>query len=77
VPTIFGKWFNRWRKKYHLPEFHSLRHLVATELKQEGVSEQFTSAILGHSQRSITYHRYGKVISPLVLVGPMKCISFL
>ncbi|MGF1758408.1 site-specific integrase [Photobacterium sagamiensis] len=71
----FGKWFNRWRKKHSLPEFHSLRHLVATELKQAGIPEQFSAAILGHSHRGITYNRYGKAVSPLRLVLPMRFIS--
>ncbi|UTV28440.1 site-specific integrase [Photobacterium atrarenae] len=71
----FGKWFNRWRKKHHLPEFHSLRHLVATELKQAGQPEQFAAAILGHSHKNISFGRYGKSIPPKRLQNSMKAIA--
>lgn len=65
----FGKWFNRWRKSYSLPEFHSLRHLVATELKSEGVAEQFAAAFLGHSTKGITFNRYGKTVTNISLIN--------
>ncbi len=41
-------------------DFHSLRHTVATELKQAGVASQYAAQILGHSNGNITYDRYGK-----------------
>lgn len=43
-------------------DFHSLRHTVATELKQAGVASQYAAQILGHSSGNITYDRYGKSI---------------
>lgn len=68
----FGKWFNRWRAKYKLPEFHSLRHLVATELKSSGQPEQYAAAILGHSSGGMTFGRYGKRIEIPVLSEVVK-----
>lgn len=44
-------------------DFHSLRHTVATELKQAGVASQYAAQILGHSNGNITYDRYGKSLS--------------
>ena len=63
----FTKWFNRWRRQFKLPVFHSLRHFIATHLKNGGVPEQYTASLLGHSSRSITYGRYGKAVSVEVL----------
>jgi integrase len=48
-------------------DFHSLRHTVATELKQAGVASQFAAQILGHSNGNITYDRYGKDVDFQVL----------
>jgi integrase len=59
----FGKWFSSWRKRYSLPEYHSLRHSVATKLKDEGVPEQYAAAILGHGSGGVTYGRYGKSVN--------------
>ncbi len=53
------KWFALNRKRYGLPDYHSLRHTVATELKSAGVPLQFCAAILGHANGSITFDRYG------------------
>ncbi len=58
----FTRWFGRWRKLNNLPEFHSLRHSVATKLKSVGVPEQFAAQLLGHTTGSITYSRYGKQV---------------
>ncbi len=58
----FTRWFGRWRKVNNLPEFHSLRHTVATRLKAAGVPEQYAAQLLGHTTGSITYSRYGKQI---------------
>jgi integrase len=43
-------------------DFHSLRHTVATELKNAGVASQYAAQILGHSNGNITYDRYGKSV---------------
>lgn len=57
-----------FRKSHGLPEFHSIRHYAATRLKENGVAEQFASQLLGHSNSSITYNRYGKNIDVINLV---------
>ena len=59
----FSRWFTRFRGKHGLPEYHSLRHYAATTFKQNGFPEQFASQVLGHSNATITYNRYGKGIS--------------
>jgi integrase len=56
----FSKWFGSFRKPHRLPEFHSIRHYAASRLKEKGVPEQFASQLLGHSNGTITYNRYGK-----------------
>ncbi|MBK0351058.1 MULTISPECIES: site-specific integrase [Enterobacteriaceae] len=58
----FTRWFSSFRKRIAVPEFHSLRHYVATAFKQAGVAEQFAGAFLGHANSSITYNRYGKSV---------------
>jgi integrase len=44
-------------------DFHSLRHTVATELKQAGIESHFAAQVLGHSNGNITYDRYGKSVA--------------
>lgn len=58
----FSRWFTRFRQQHNLPEFHSLRHYAATVFKQQGFPESFASQLLGHSNGTITYNRYGKGI---------------
>lgn len=58
----FSRWFARFRAASNLPEYHSLRHYAATTFKQHGFPEQFASQVLGHSNATITYNRYGKGI---------------
>ncbi|WP_111809577.1 site-specific integrase [Aeromonas allosaccharophila] len=54
---IWGQWFSRNRP---VPkDFHSLRHTVATILKDKGIPLQFAAAILGHTNGAISYDRYG------------------
>ena len=40
-------------------DFHSLRHTVASTLKDKGIPLQFAAAILGHTNGAISYDRYG------------------
>lgn len=42
------------------PGAHSLRHTFINALKEKDVPEYLVAEIAGHSQRSITYGRYGK-----------------
>ncbi|EFG2121708.1 site-specific integrase [Escherichia coli] len=59
----FTRWFSGYRKKLGVPEFHSLRHYIATKLKNAGVVEHYAAAFLGHADNSITYRRYGKSVA--------------
>jgi integrase len=56
-------------------DFHSLRHTVATELKNAGVSSQYAAQILGHSNGNITYDRYGKNINYQMLKSAVEVIG--
>lgn len=63
----FVTWFSKQRDKAKktgliLPELYGARHTAATEMKNAGIPNQFASAVLGHSNNSITYDRYGKSI---------------
>lgn len=62
-----SKWFNRTLLPKVVTDrdglaFHSFRHTVATQLKQQGVELAYAQAILGHSSGSITYDRYAKEV---------------
>ncbi len=56
MPT---KWYSNFRNRHGLPDYHSLRHTVATELKTAGIPAQYCAAILGHANGNITFDRYG------------------
>lgn len=70
----FSRWFTRFRGKHGLPEYHSLRHYAATVFKQHGFPEQFASQVLGHSNATITYNRYGKGVDVSRLVELVEAI---
>lgn len=61
-----SKWFSIQRDKALTKEerskktFHSFRHTVANEFKQMGIEYSPASYILGHSNETMTYGRYGK-----------------
>ncbi|EEV5818323.1 site-specific integrase [Escherichia coli] len=71
----FTRWFSRFRKRINVPEFHSLRHYVATAFKNAGVAEQFAGAFLGHSNSSITYNRYGKSVGLAEIYGLLEYLD--
>jgi len=56
-------------------DFHSLRHTVASELKNAGVASQYAAQILGHSNGNITYDRYGKDVNFEMLSSVIKVIG--
>ncbi len=63
--TAASKWFARFKAKLGFKrgyDFHSFRHTAATQLKNHDVSPIIAGELLGHSQNSITYDRYGKNI---------------
>lgn len=74
-----SRWFSRNnpfdKAQPNYVDFHSIRHTVATELKQAGVELQFSAQILGHSTGSITYDRYGKSISGEGLIKAIRVID--
>ena len=67
-----SKWFNRTLLPKVVADrdglaFHSFRHTVATQLKQQGIELAYAQAILGHSSGSITYDRYAKEVEVEIL----------
>ncbi|MEZ8379056.1 tyrosine-type recombinase/integrase [Vibrio splendidus] len=76
--TAASKWFGRFKTKLGFSkgyDFHSLRHTVATQLKNHDVSPIVAGEILGHSQNSITYDRYGKSVHLNKLVKAISLIE--
>ncbi|MCX2758980.1 site-specific integrase [Vibrio sp. Sgm 22] len=64
--TAASKWFGRFKttlgfKKGH--DFHSFRHTFANELKNALIPSLIAAELLGHSQDTITYERYGKELN--------------
>ena len=76
-----SKWFSRYLRKLGLKsgegckDFHSFRHTVADQLKQQGVSESLAGALLGHTSGGITFGRYGKDFQPEILVKIVELIE--
>lgn len=60
----FTKWFGRAKRRAGILDpkltFHSLRHTFVNELKQQGVGEAVIAQLVGHTNVSITFGRYGK-----------------
>ncbi|EFH4789001.1 tyrosine-type recombinase/integrase [Escherichia coli] len=65
TPSAYSSWFNSRVLTEALPDaenvsLHSLRHWMATRMKERGVNLVDAQGILGHSSQSITYDLYGK-----------------
>lgn len=66
---VASKWFNEVVLPKALPErtkdlvLHSLRHTMATFMKQAGCAESIAQDVLGHSNQSITFGLYGRAKS--------------
>ena len=65
TPSAYSSWFNSRVLTAALPDatdvsLHSLRHWLATRMKERGVNLVDAQGILGHSSQSITYDLYGK-----------------
>jgi integrase len=59
-----SRWFGRFKKTFGFePQFHSLRHTVATKLREAGVPMDLISDILGHSRSGSETGRYAKEAS--------------
>ena len=77
-----SRWFGRLKADIGLvgngsgkKDFHSIRHTVADELKQKGVSENLIGGILGHTTGGITNTRYGKDFKPDVLKPVIELLA--
>ena len=77
-----SRWFGRFKTDLGLvgdgcgkKDFHSIRHTVANELKQEGVSENLIGGVLGHTTGGITNTRYGKDFRPEVLKPVIELLA--
>jgi len=77
-----SRWFERLRTKLYLTntgrkiDFHSFRHTIADELKQANIPEPVTAALLGQTNSSITYGRYGKEISLIAISKAINIVNF-
>ena len=75
-----SKFFSRFRKRCGITEsgkvFHSFRHTVANNLKQQSVPREKIGAILGHLDESVTTGRYGKAFEPSVLKPVIEELDF-
>ncbi|EFB2617863.1 integrase [Escherichia coli] len=65
TPSAYSSWFNSRVMTEALGDaenvsLHSLRHWLATRMKERGVNLVDAQGILGHSSQSITYDLYGK-----------------
>ncbi|RZY79368.1 site-specific integrase [Escherichia coli] len=65
TPSAYSSWFNSRVITEALPDaenvsLHSLRHWLATRMKERGVNLVDAQGILGHSSQSITYDLYGR-----------------
>lgn len=65
TPSAYSSWFNSRVLTEALPDaenvsLHSMRHWLATRMKERGVNLVDAQGILGHSSQSITYDLYGK-----------------
>lgn len=74
-----GKWFQRFNRKHITTDvkktFHSLRHSFADTLKQALVDKSVVSELLGHTDDSMTFGRYGKRYEPKVLLSAISMID--
>lgn len=64
--TAASKWYGRFKtslgfNKGH--DFHSFRHTFANELKNALVPSIVAAELLGHTQETISYERYGKELN--------------
>ncbi|NOH31622.1 tyrosine-type recombinase/integrase, partial [Vibrio mediterranei] len=58
------------------PTAYGFRHTFIDELKQQGVPEHVTAQIVGHSNHSMTYGRYGKRLSLCKLANVINKIHY-
>ncbi|WP_019868587.1 DUF6538 domain-containing protein [Methylovulum miyakonense] len=75
-----SKWFTRYRIRCGIVDsgkvFHSFRHTLANEFKQNSVPLEVAEAIIGHESESMTYGRYGKDYRVGVMFDAIKLVDF-
>lgn len=80
LSSAYSKWFGRFKRAAGVTNrriaFHSFRHTFINELKQGGAPEAAIKQLVGHVDSSITTGRYGKMLSPPVLVRTIELLSF-
>jgi integrase len=77
----FSKSFGKFNRKHVTPDpkkvFHSFRHTLANQLKQQECQEALICQILGHEYGgSESMVRYGKDYSATVLLATLKTVDF-
>ena len=77
---VVSKWFSRYRKSLGVngegKVFHSFRHTAVDHLKQKEVAKELVAAIVGHTDESETFNRYGKQYTPAVLQPYIEILEF-
>ncbi|MBO0177212.1 site-specific integrase [Vibrio parahaemolyticus] len=58
------------------PTLHSFRHTFIDELQQQGVPENETSELVGHTKLGMSYGRYGKTVNIERLNSAVQSIHF-
>ena len=75
-----SKWFGRYRKRVGIEEstkvFHSFRHTVIDQLKQQEVPKEMVANIAGHLDESVTFGRYGKAFKPQVMQQYIELLQY-
>jgi len=74
-----SKWFNRMAKNDYPGRkvvFHSLRHTVASVLQTENIEKEKISALLGHTQESVTLSVYGKGYSAKQMQDVVETLTY-
>ncbi len=76
----FGNWFSRFNRREITDNprkcFHSFRHTVANQLKQNGISETVIAELIGHKNSNITTGRYGKSYNVELLENAICVIGY-
>jgi len=75
-----SRWFGGYRKRVGVNDstkvFHSFRHTVIDQLKQQEVPKEMVANIAGHLDESITFGRYGKAFKPEVMQQYIELLKY-
>ncbi|MEZ9071515.1 site-specific integrase [Vibrio splendidus] len=78
--TAASKWYGRFKTSLGLNkghDFHSFRHTFANELKNALVPSIVAAELLGHTQETISYERYGKELKLEIKLDAIKKLEHL